>query len=282
MMNSNATPSVKPLQIISLGAGVQSTAMVVLAAQGKLGLNIDAAVFANVGDDSERPETMAYLRDVLIPWADERGLPVHEIHRTRRDGTRWPTLLEHSLASDNRSISIPVRMPAGMPGNRSCTVEWKIKTVSKWLRANGATKTNPATVAIGISTDEIERAGRRTGVPTETAAYPLIDLGMSRSDCLTVIADAGLPNPGKSACFYCPFQSPRSWAEMRRDEPGQFAEAQAIEDALIAKRGDLGRDEVYLTRFGRRLSDAIHIAQPDLFSSIGEDTEGCDTGGCFT
>jgi hypothetical protein len=39
--------------IISYGGGVQSTAMLVLAIRGQLGYQIDAALFANVGDDSE-------------------------------------------------------------------------------------------------------------------------------------------------------------------------------------------------------------------------------------
>ena len=62
----------------------------------------------------------------------------------------------NSIAS--RSIPIPVRMSNGAPGNRSCTLDYKIALMSKWLKANGATKDNPALVGIGISVDEIERA----------------------------------------------------------------------------------------------------------------------------
>ena len=272
----------KAPSIISLGAGTQSTAMVVLAAQGRLGIDIDAAVFAKVGDDSERPHTMHYLREVLTPWAAERGLPVHEVYRTDQHGKRWTSLLDHSTSDDNKSISIPARMPEGMPGKRSCTADWKIGVVSKWLKQHGATKANPATVCIGISTDEAERAGPRHKIPTEVVEYPLIDLRLNRNDCTRIIREAGLPDPGKSACFYCPFQSPRSWAEMRRDDPAMFDAGQDIEDALNRKRQRLGHNPVYLTRYGKRLSDAIHTAEPTLFPSTGEDTEGCDTGGCFT
>lgn len=34
--------------------------------------------------------------------------------------------------------------------------------------------------------------------------YPLIEWGWGRDECVKAIADAGLPSPGKSACFFCP------------------------------------------------------------------------------
>ena len=49
------------LKVFSYGGGVQSTACLVLVAQGKLG--IQTFLFANVGDDSEHPATLRYVRD---------------------------------------------------------------------------------------------------------------------------------------------------------------------------------------------------------------------------
>ena len=54
------------LTVISYGGGVQSTALVVLAATGRLG-KVDAALFSNVGDDSEEPATLRYVRMVSDP-----------------------------------------------------------------------------------------------------------------------------------------------------------------------------------------------------------------------
>lgn len=34
--------------------------------------------------------------------------------------------------------------------------------------------------------------------------YPLREWGLTRRDCGKMIADAGLPVPPKSACFFCP------------------------------------------------------------------------------
>lgn len=51
-----------------------------------------------------------------------------------------------------------MRMDNGAPGNRTCTSDYKIGVIARELRGMGATRENPATVALGISVDEIERA----------------------------------------------------------------------------------------------------------------------------
>jgi hypothetical protein len=264
------------VNVISYGGGVQSTAMIVLATQGQI--DADVGLFSNVGDDSEHPATLAYVRDVMIPWAAERGHPVHELRRTKRNG-ETPTLWQHLMAP-SRSIDIPVRMANGAPGNRNCTQTYKLDVVRRWLRDHDAL---PAVLHIGISVDEIERAGRGRNDPGIERSYPLLGLGLSRNDCRQVIADAGLPVPPKSSCFFCPFHRPATWAEMRRDEPELFAKSQELEDTLNERRDALGKDHVYLTRFGRRLSDAIGVAQDQLFTGVGSDIgeAGCDEGVCF-
>jgi hypothetical protein len=184
----------------------------------------------------------------------------------------------------SRSLPIPIRMSNGAPNTRSCTADFKIAVVGKWLKANGATAQDPATVMIGISVDEIERAGRGRDNAYERRTYPLLDLGLNRTDCKTIIAEAGLPVPPKSSCFFCPYHRPATWSDMRRDEPELFAKSQDLEDLLNERRTMLGKDPVWLTRFNKRLSDAISESQTPLFDfdfepTIGED--GCDEGVCF-
>ena len=266
------------LTVISYGGGVQSTAMLVLAATGRLGYDIDAALFANVGDDSEHPKTLQYVRNIAMPWAQDKGVPVHELHRVMRDGTTR-TLME-DLHMDSRTINIPVRMDNGAPGNRNCTATFKIKVVGKWLKTNGATEDSPATVCIGISTDQIQRVSNKRAMPYERPVYPLIDLSLDRSACQEIISDAGLPVPPKSSCFFCPFHRPQMWSEMRRDEPELFFKAADLEATLNKRRENIGKDAVYLTRFGKPLVDAIGEAQDML--PFAPDTDSCDEGYCWT
>lgn len=265
--------------VISFGGGVQSTAMLVLATQGKLGYNIECALFANVGDDSEHPATLRFVRDIAAPWALERGIPIHELYAVTPDSQ--PRTLWDLLWTEN-TPSIPVRLGFnGAPANRTCTRKFKVNVVAKWLKANGASKNDPATVAIGISTDEFQRASNKRQQAHELPVFPLIELGYSRSDCITIIRDAGLPVPPKSSCFFCPFKRPAQWAEMRRDEPDLFDKAAALEASINDRRVLRGKDPVYLTRLGMPLPRAIGAAQDEI-PWDSPDSETCDEGYCWT
>ena len=265
--------------IISYGGGVQSTAMLVLANQGRLGYDVDSAVFANVGDRSEQPSTLAYVRE----WAAVvSAVPVVEVEKRNRAGQKVDlrTQLERP---ESRSTEIPVYLRGGGPGNRSCTGYWKIRPIGKWLKAQGATADNPATVCIGISTDEIQRVNRKRAEAYENPVYPLIELGLDRSRCAQIIEEAGWPNPGKSSCYYCPFHRPQQWAEMRRDEPELFASAVDLEKSILDRRERFtGERDGYLTRFGVPLAQAIPEAQEMLPGFGGADWDTCDEGACWT
>lgn len=267
------------MRVVSYGGGVQSTALLVLAAQGEI--DYRTFLMANVGDDSEHPATLAYVRDVAMPYAAAHGLELVELDKVLRDGTT-ETLYGRLTRPGSRSFPIPVRMPdTGAPGTRSCTMDFKIRVIGRELRRRGASAETPATVAIGFSTDELHRANRKRTQPWEVPAYPLLDLGLSRASCSALIARAGLPAPPKSACYFCPFHRPATWAEMRRDEPELFDRSVALERLLNERCDELGRDHVYLTRFGRPLDEAIAEAQPTLFDEP-DGPEECDEGACWT
>jgi hypothetical protein len=269
----------EPLRIFSFGGGWQSTAALALAARGDLDFKV--FVFANVGDDSEDPATLAYVRDHARPFAAANGLDLHTLSRIRRDGTT-ETLYGRLTKEGSRSLPIPVRMSNGAPGTRSCTADFKIKVIGRWLKANGASAAAPATVAIGISLDEIERANARRAMPYEQIVYPLLDLRIRRADCPAIIRAAGLPLPPKSACWFCPFHKTARWTDMRRERPELFESACQLEDLLNARRDQLGKDHVYLTRFGAPLRDVIPDAGVLPLDFDSEASGECDSGWCFT
>jgi len=274
------------MRVFSYGGGVQSTAALVLAAQGRI--NYRTFLIANVGNDSENPKTLTYLRNVAVPFALNHGIELHELHRVRRDGT-IETLYWRLTREGSRSLPIPVRMSNGAPGTRSCTADFKIKVIGRWLKAAGASADNPATVGVGISLDEIHRVNARKSMPYERLAYPLVGLGdedtglrLRRSDCARIIADAGLPVPPKSACWFCPFHRPSAWADMHRNDPDLFYRAAELETLLNDRRDALGKDHVYLTRYGRPLTQApIGLGQGTLFE-LDDDEVNCDNGWCMT
>lgn len=268
------------LRVFSYGGGVQSTAALVLAAQGKI--DFPVFLFANVGDDSEHPATLRYVREVAMPYAEANGIQLVELHRIKRDGRR-DTLYAELTRQDSRSVRIPVRMmPHGAPGNRDCTAAYKIRVLGKWLKAAGASETTKAAVGLGISIDEFQRATTPDDprTPYQRKEYPLIALRLSRQDCRNIISGAGLPTPPKSACWFCPYHRRSDWQEMRHAEPELFAKAVALEGVFNARRAMLGKDSVWLTDKLVPLDQATspHRQLP-MFTDETEDA--CESGYCM-
>lgn len=260
--------------MFSYGGGVQSTAALVLAATGRL--DYRTFLFANVGDDSENPKTLAYFAAHAQPYAVQHGLGLIELRRVMRDGTE--RTLRQEIDNQPASIPIPVRFKGGGFGRRRCTERFKIKVVGRWTREHGATKQDPATCAIGFSADEILRATTLERVAWQVTDYTLIRLGISRADCHRIIAEVGLPDPPKSACTFCPFHNVEDWRRLARQQPAEFAEAVAIESTFNERRSAKGQDAVWLSSAMSPLPGLLD--QDSLFNDGGAAT--CDTWSCFT
>lgn len=263
--------------VFSCGGGVQSTACLVLAAQGKIPYR--TFVFANVGDKAESPDTIKYIVEVLKPYAAHHNIDWVDLQRRRRDGT--PVDLFDDLYRPIRSINIPVRMSNGAPGNRNCTVEFKIKPIAKWIKRNAP----GCILGKGISTDEPHRATPSRESDGYTSAYPLIELGISRSDCLRIVREIGLPQPPKSSCWFCPYKTTDQWITMRRQKPELFTATAELERMLNQKRAAIGKDAVYISGIGARKALPIDQAIPNqlgLFPEWIDEQDGCESGYCMT
>jgi hypothetical protein len=268
------------MKYFSFGGGVQSMAVLVLSAQGKL--QYTDFLFSNVGDDSENPDTIVYVRDVAVPYAERHGLRIHHIQRERKPH-QAQTLLQDAW-NDNANIPIPVYLTGGGPASRNCTSEWKVKVIERWMRKNaGATKENRVALGVGISVDESHRM--RTDDPEREPyiykEYPLIDLMMTRSMCHDVINKAAIPVAPKSSCWFCPFKRKSEWSRMRQTHPELFEKAIILEQRMNAKRAKAGKDSAYLTATGLPIDKAIAAASRDMFDD-DEDPMACESGYCMT
>lgn len=237
------------VRAFSFGGGVQSTAALCLQAQGRLGEGFDLFVFAQVGRDSENPDTVIYVDDYAKPFAAAHGIELVEVQKRRRNGE--PDTIRTWLDRTPKSIGIPVRMANGAPGNRSCTEQFKIRPINQELKRRGATAKTPAIVGMGITIEEWHRIRtNRDDEPFKRLAYPFIDLVFDRQDCLNVIARAGLPEPPKSSCTFCPMHRLGEWFEMKMKHPERFAECVRMERMFNRRRRELGKDSVYLSSRG--------------------------------
>lgn len=262
----------EPLRVFSHGGGKQSTACLVLAAQGRI--DYQTFLFANVGEDSEDPRTIAYFHEFALPFAAEHGLDLIELRRTMRDGSTR-TLMEE-IDQFPRTVPIPVRLKGGGFGTRRCTERFKIAVVGKWTKAHGATVDQPAAVAIGFSIDEADRFSTRRPIAWETRHYPLFDLRLSKSDCVRIITDAGLPVPSKSSCWFCPFKGVEDWRRQAREDPELFVQSVALEEKMAVRHERLRGDRAYFSPLMRPLSEVLD--QGALF----DEQVTCDAGSCFT
>ncbi|MFF9219935.1 phosphoadenosine phosphosulfate reductase [Streptomyces viridosporus] len=271
-MTTTAAPA---LRTFSFGGGWQSMAALVLAAQGRL--NFRTFLFANVGSDSENPATLRYFEQYAAPYAAAHGLDLIELHRETKNGTE--TIRQRIMRSNGSRQTIPVFLTNGKPGSRVCTKEFKILVTGAWLQAHGASPDNRATVAMGISLDEIGRANESKAMPYERLVYPLLELKVRRADCPRIIRSAGLPVPPKSSCDFCPMRKIPEWQAMHEHDPERFARACEVEDTINAHLAAKGKSPVFLTRTGRPLRELFKAgAQIPLFDT----DEGCDNGWCWT
>ena len=214
----------EPVHIISLGAGVQSSTMALMAAHGEIEPMPAFAVFADTQDEPEKVYEWLKWLTAALPF------PVY---------TTTLSKLSDDLFKWGQS-QIPAFTAAGGLGKRQCTKHWKIVPVNREIRARTGTKGQRlpdgfACVWKGISTNEVHRAktDRERWI---TARFPLLELRMNRHDCKQWMAKNGYPEPPRSACVFCPYHNNREWAELKRD-PVEWAKVRAVEDRLM-ERGE--------------------------------------------
>lgn len=161
-----------------IGLGVNSTGM--LAGMHERGERPDASLFADTA--GEGPWVYEHLR-ILNEWCKSVGFPL--IETVRATGKT----LEQDCLDRNALPSIAY-------GFKTCSLRWKKDPQDKWARNNGF---RDAVRLIGIDMDEVRRAKE-----FPLTRYPLIEWGWGRDECMEAIERAGLPQPKKTSCFFCP------------------------------------------------------------------------------
>ena len=216
------------LNIISLGAGVQSSTMALMAAHGEITPMPDCAIFA---DTQAEPKS-------VYTWLDwlEKKLPF-PVHRVSAGSLRDEIL--GAVSGKNRMDARPpfFTLSGGML-RRQCTQDFKVLPIIKKVREligveyrQRAPKEACVEQWIGISTDEASRM-KPSRLPYIRHRWPLIESGMSRDKCLLWLGANGYPLPTKSACTFCPYHDDALWRDMKANDPESFADACAIDEAI--------------------------------------------------
>ncbi|GGK40555.1 hypothetical protein GCM10010124_36690 [Pilimelia terevasa] len=229
-MTPEASVGKPAINALSLGAGVQSSALLVAACRG-LVEKFDVCIFADTGWES----ITVYQHLLRL----ERLAAAHHIPvvRVGAGNIRLDAL---NPASRFASMPLFTLAPNGQRGmaRRQCTSSYKISPLKKEVRRRLGyphPRRVPAAVwaqmAIGISVDEIGRA-RDSDVRYMRNTFPLLDLGWRRSDCLSYLAENGLADTPRSSCVGCPFHSDDFWADLKSNQPLEWASAVAFDHAI--------------------------------------------------
>lgn len=211
------------LNIISLGAGVQSSTMALMAAHGEITPMPDCAIFA---DTQAEPKS-------VYTWLDwlEKQLPF-PVHRVSK-GNLASDLIENVNSDGGTFSAIPFYFDGGM-GRRQCTKEYKLIPLQRKARSLGALTKHPVTVWIGISTDEAHRM-KPSRVQYIINKWPLLEIGVSRDDCFDWMRIKGYPTPPKSACVFCPYSKDQQYRNMKLENGADWELAKTV-DAAANKR----------------------------------------------
>ncbi len=234
---------VKQPVMVACGVGVDSVALLVLLKQR--GERPDAILFANVGDNEgdggEKPETYAYLEQVLQPWLRKVGFP--ECVVVHRNG-KHASLYENCVANET--------LPSQAYGYKGCSMKWKIEPQNQWARhwepaytawAHG----KKVTKYIGYDASPADSKRYAGGGDTlcYEYRYPLREAGLHREDSKALIRSEGLPVPAKSSCWFCPSMQTAEIDWLRQNHPELIEQALHMEKVYQGGHNFRGTETTY-------------------------------------
>ncbi|WP_063630498.1 adenine nucleotide alpha hydrolase family protein [Amycolatopsis thermoflava] len=259
--------------------------MFLLACEGRIP-RFDAALFADTGWE---PKQVYAQLDTARRIGAQAGIPV----RTVSNGN-----IRHDTLNPNaRFVTMPlfVKNPDGSRGmaRRQCTGDYKIRPLKKAVReflGYPHPRRVPRGVfvdqAIGISTDEVHRA-KDSDVNYTRNIFPLLDLGMSRSDCLAYLRERGLGDVVKSSCLGCPYSGNSRLRFIRDTDPQAWEDLVQFDKAIrhgsprATAQGTPLRGEFFIHRSLLPLDQVDLDATRDRSGSAeDDDPDGCSPFSC--
>ena len=273
----NRKPAIRS---ISLGAGVQSTVLALMADRGERGLpKPDIAVFADTG--WEPPHVYKHL-----DWLESQLS--FEVVRVNNGNLR-ENIMKGINPRGKPYLTIPAFLvnPDGTfaIASRQCTSDYKIKPIHDYLRhrigleyGKRAPMGTYAEVWMGISKDEELRAKPSKDEWIESR-FPLVELELNRAHLLNWFKehypDQYLP---RSSCIGCPYHTDSEWKWLRDNDPASFQHAIKVDNALrnnpTVKAGISKKGDAYLHRLRRPLADIDLSDTQDYDSVMLDECEG--------
>lgn len=223
------------------GGGVDSTAIAVLIWKGEL----PPPQYAWIVDVGYEPKTTwDYVANVLQPKLAERSVILHILKTTdytQNDLVRggYPTIPAYRKRDDDSIQKLSTH----------CSSGWKERVAQRWLREQGVEAVEQW---VGIAAEETRRV-RESDKAWVRLRYPLIERGLTRSDCVYMIGQAGWPMPERTSCYLCPHRSQGDWRRLAHRNREDFDRAVAAEKEIQKTNPD-----IFLHRSGKPLDVAVN------------------------
>jgi len=248
------------LNIISLGAGKQSSFMLLEALNGRFGIQPDMAIISDTGCE---PKYVYDYLDWLIDYV--KPFPIVVVSA----GDLIEDTLSYLNGESKRVAMLPLRLQSGGLLTRQCTYDYKIAPIRRHLQKirNG----ERIKLWIGISLDEMERQ-KESNVKYIEHYYPLIEHRIRIDEIVNYFDKSGLKIPGKSACLICPFHSDAYWKRFKKAFPIEFEDACKFDDKI--RDYPKLREQTYLSKHRKPLRDIDFSYQDSLFPELIEECEG--------
>ena len=247
---------------VSYGGGTNSKAM--LIGMHERGIKPDVIVFADTG--GERPHTYADI-EKMQSWLKSKEWPqIITVKKIDKHGDVL-TLEDNCLAKN--------MLPSIAYGYKTCSQKYKIAPQEKFMNNYEPAKKHwknggKITKYIGFDADEPQRAEKDYTCSKYEYKHPLIEWDWGREECKQAIARAGLTQPNKSSCFFCPNSKDTEIREMAANYPDLIERAIAME-----KNAEL----THIKGLGRRYAWSDVIATDDMFSYPSQEMPcGCYDG----
>ena len=269
------------LRVLSLGWGVQSWTAAAMIALGEW-LMIDFAIHADT--THEAAHTYAHAKK-WTPWLEEVGLKVWKVRADNTDIVRpdWSESIQipaFTLDTEGQKLG-QVR--------QQCTRHWKIDPIQRFIRERlGTNRPPPGFVKLlqGISLDEASRMST-SRVKYIEHEYPLVDLRMTRRDCMGWLESRGLDVPGKSACTFCPYHNIKAWKTLKRRGGPDWKEAVEVDSIIRDRRQKTASLFSCVHPYRKPLEEAVSIPEDQGAHQMGmfDMVEGaglCESGFCMT
>lgn len=260
-----AAPPCSPFVVLSLGAGVQSSALALMAAAGEIGPMPKCAIFA---DTQAEPKGVYDWLDYL-----EKQLPF-PVYRVTAGNLMEASLRVRTSEAGNKYTkhAVPAFIvdASGQKGllMRQCTLDFKITVIIREIaRLRKAAGKPHVTQWIGISLDEAKRM-KPSRVSYITNEWPLVANRISRRECLAWMEKRGFPKPPRSSCTFCPYHSDAEWRRLKSEDPDGFAQAVEYDELIRETLQGVIRGTPYLhaSRVPLREVDFdVDNGQPELW-----------------